>query len=264
MNIAFLAPAPLLASRACANLGGNQLNTRPPISARKSHAKACPVRMSVSPPAPEILDGPFEGRYGSWYLTQHDADTVKIYRVALCVMAACTTISTGLALTQSQVSAQIYDVLFLVSTGAFGVALKNIHIYMKPLHKTLNFLYAAGLAGALGLLASPVTEHAIVSQTYQHPTLLLAIGWQFVALTGVFIKEAFCFGRLEALALIALTPILTGGHFLGVLGPDLEKAGALTYVLFFLIFCSRKIVQDVVDDLGDMSVFEHLAKGGQL
>ncbi len=85
------------------------------------------------------------------------------------------------------------------------------------------------LSGAIGsaavLLTSP--SHYLVATAYQDPQLLLACGWVFVALTGLFFKEWACFQRLEASALFALVPVLTGGHFLHILPSEVEKAGSV-------------------------------------
>ena len=49
-----------------------------------------------------------------------------------------------------------------------------------------------------------------LNSNVQRPELLLASGWVFVALTGLFFKEFACFQRWEASALFAILPILTG------------------------------------------------------
>ncbi|CAN8075911.1 unnamed protein product [Agarophyton chilense] len=205
----------------------------------------------------EIVEGPFEGMYGSWYLTRADVTDVQVYRVALGVMCLAHSASILLAISHTATPPYIYDILFAVSTGAFGVALAKIHIYMKPLHNSLKILWGAGLLGAATILA---TQHELVPLVYETPSLLLATGWQFVALTGVFVKEAFCFARTEAIGLAALTPILVGGHFLGILPQSAERFGGLAFVVLFLYFCVRKLTQVVKDDIGDMSVFQHMAK----
>lgn len=85
-----------------------------------------------------------------------------------------------------------------------------------------------------------------------------------MALTGLFFKEAACFGRVEAIALAVLVPVLTGGHFVGVLSEQMKVWGGGTFVALFVVFAIRKLLQERLDDVGDLSVFEHLAKGGEL
>lgn len=214
----------------------------------------------------KILEGPIPGKYGEWYLKQSDANGVFVYRVAVASMSLCMSAVAALAVTKgSDVPPYVYDALYFVNLASFGVALQTIHIYMKPLHNALKALWGLGLAASVALSLSPLLSgNGIVMETYNHPALLLAIGWQFVALTGLFIKEAACFGRFEAISLIFLIPFLAGGHFIGFLPASVETYGAIGFAAFFLLFSARKFMQPAKDDIGDMSVFEHLAKGGTL
>lgn len=214
----------------------------------------------------KILEGPIEGKFGEWYLRQSDANGVLTYRAAVASMAICMSASAALAVTKgADIPSSVYDALYFVNLASFGVALQTIHIYMKPLHNMLKVLWGLGLAASVGLSLSPLLSgNGLVMEVYNHPALLLAIGWQFVALTGLFIKEAACFGRIEAISLIFLVPFLAGGHFLGFLPHAVENYGAIGFAAFFLLFSARKFTQPAKDDIGDMSVFEHLAKGGTL
>lgn len=162
------------------------------------------------------------------------------------------------------VSPLFLDTLYFLDIAFFTVALRNIHIYMKPMHNMLHILNLAGLLGSLVLKVSPLLDHGLVVGLYERPALLLASGWWFVALTGLFFKEAACFGRVEAIALAVLVPVLTGGHFVGVLSEQMKVWGGGTFVALFVVFAIRKLLQERLDDVGDLSVFEHLAKGGEL
>lgn len=222
---------------------------------------------SDSARANTVVEGPFDGRYGQWNLTQEDVDGVKVYRTALGVCSAAVFAATAISVSGlMDVSPRLYDALFLVEAAAFGVALQTIHIYMKPMHNTLKALWGAGVAGAVALGISPLlSTGGLVTEVYAHPALLLAVGWQFVSLTGLFFKEAICFGRTEAIALTALLPILTGGHFLGVFPAGVEAGLALAFSSTFVFFAARKLfLQPALDDLGDKSIFDHLARGGEL
>lgn len=227
----------------------------------------CPPRMSSTPQSrrSQVLEGPFEGRFGTWYLTQGDADDVLVYRLCLLMMSVSTASMTALALTQGrQAPSQIYDIAALIAAAGFGGALQTIHIYVKPLHKMLKLLWAIGTGSGLALALSPLVENGLVETVFDKPSLLLSVGWSLVALTGLFVKEAFCFGRLEAILLIFLVPTLSGGHFIGVLPESAEKLGAVLFSALFVFFALRKFSQRATDDIGDMSVFDHLKKGGQL
>lgn len=232
---------------------------------QKGPAKMSGQASSKSARASKVIEGPFEGNFGTWYLTQGDADGVLIYRLCLLTMSVATATAGALALTVgTDISPRVYDALALLSALAFGGSLQTIHIYLKPMHNFLKVLWALGLAGGLALAASPLTGDGVVLTVFDKPALLLAIGWQFVALTGLFFKEAVCFHRLEANLLIALVPLLSGGHFLGALPADAERAGSAVFVALFLVFALRKFTQPARDDIGDMSVFNHLESGGSL
>lgn len=215
----------------------------------------------------KIVEGPFNGQFGSWNLTQGDVDDVQVYRSCLLACAGTSAAAIALALTVGlDAPPRLYDALALLSSIAFGGALQTIHIYARPLHTALKALWALGLAGGITLAISPLTATVqadgvaaagVMLSAYQHPALLLAFGWQFVALTGLFIKEAVCFGRTEALLLIALVPILSGGHFLNVLPMQTEQSGAILFSSLFLLFALRKFTQPATDDIGDMSVFQY-------
>ncbi len=125
-------------------------------------------------------------------------------------------------------------------------------------------------------------SHHLVSSTIQHPELLLASGWVFVALTGLFFKEFACFQRWEASILFGLVPVLTGGHFLRILPSNVEQAMAVvrtctllatrsakldSFLLLgqvlaatFVFFSCRKFGQPFKADIGDKTIFEYMAR----
>ena len=266
MNAAFILSTPL--SRAFLTPTSPHLHRHPlrPHPVRKRPRSPTPTLSANATNVDDpILEGPFKGAYGQWYLTKSEADGVTQYRAALSVMAASAISTALLALTNGHaIPSPAYDALYAIFTAAFGFSLQKIHIYARPLHKTLKALWTIAAAGAFGMLCSPQTSHSIVVAAYDNPLFLLAIGWQFVALTGLFIKEAFCFGNAEALALIALVPALSGGHFIHLLSVDVERYSLVILSVMFLIFAVRKFTQPAKEDIGDLSVFQHLAKGGQL
>lgn len=227
---------------------------------RTSRIRATPRMAQASEGrSSRVIGGPYKGVYGDWLLTQGDADGVLIYRSALLISAA----SAALGVTGAYFGATgtILDSLFALHTAAFGVALATIHIYMRPMHNALKALYAAGVIGAGVLLATGAGGDAgLVMTVVERPALLLAVGWQFVALTGVFFKESVCFGRVEALALTALLPVLAGGRFLGIVGGTAGEAALVAFVAGYLFFAIRKFGMEAKADLGDLSVFQHIEK----
>lgn len=209
--------------------------------------------------ANRVVGGPYKGMYGNWELTQGDVDGVTVYRASLLVSAMSTAL--GVAAINADIGNRaLFDALFGVHTVAFGVSLATIHIYMSSMHNTLKALYGLGVAGALALLAANVGGDAgLVMSVVEHPALMLAVGWQFVALTGLYIKEAMCFARIEAFALAALVPVITGGHFLGIVKGPLADGALIAFAAFYVFFAVRKFTQPSKDDLGDLSIFQHLA-----
>lgn len=197
-----------------------------------------------------IIGGPYAGQFGPWYLRQGDVDDVWAYRILLFLTAlqvaaipvvthlltsgggmssadglivlggaeagSTTSATTGL-------SSSIYDLLVLGASMTFGLSLRYIHIYLRPLHTALKVCWASGMVGAAVCV---LTLHSVAGAAVTHPMSLLASGWVLVALTGVFVKEAFCFRRGPALLLALLTPALAAGHFLHVLVADVDGAGS--------------------------------------
>lgn len=103
-------------------------------------------------------------------------------------------------------------------------------------------LWGSGVVGALAVLALDPSHH-LVTSTFEHAELLLASGWVFVALTGLFFKEFACFQRWEASALFAIVPLLTGGHFLHIVPSNIEHALAVALSSIFVFFAVRKFSQ---------------------
>ena len=222
-----------------------------------------------------VLSGPYEGRFGEWYLTRADVDEVRAYRQGMAVTAAAAAVAAVALLAEvagSPVSGVVRDAAYWLGVVGLGRALQNIHIYLAPIHRLLKALYTVGVGGSavvtLVLNAQSVAGgHGLVSLAEwlaQHPIGWVAgAGWCFVALTGIFFKEAFCFGRAEALGLTVLTPLLVGGHFVGLWRTAGEPAAATVAVvaaLLFGVFAVHKFEQPVLDDLGDKSVFEYLRR----
>ncbi|EKX53450.1 hypothetical protein GUITHDRAFT_161052 [Guillardia theta CCMP2712] len=210
-----------------------------------------------------VVEGPFEGQFGTWFVDQDDAVEVLTYRLSLVGAALATVTGVGMAVLPNFVQAQppstaALDAMAVLFLASFGVSLKTIHIYMKPMHNMLKALWAGGALGSLAVfVAGP--NHSLVKDCFEHSEFLLASGWAFVALTGLFFKEFACFQRWEASALFAGLPILTGGHFLHLLSEDVEKGLAVMFATVFVFFAARKFDQPLKADIGDKSIFEYLA-----
>jgi len=236
-------------------------------------------RLSLSPNSfkssqneDKVLGGPYAGAFGEWFLTEADVREVRAYRagMALVTLAAVTAVGAAwltsgngeLPLDLAQLrSTAFVEALYWSGVAGLGIALHYIHIYLKPLHRALQYLLG------FGILTSALSEWMVWTNTHdlyvhwliQHPVgVLTGAGWVAAALTGVFFKEAFCFRRAEASVLAMLVPVLVGGHFLGWWSTASGNSGlALSTVvaIFMTVFSLRKFVQNIRDDLGDKSVF---------
>ncbi len=203
----------------------------------------------------------YNGQFGEFSITQDDRQGVRIYRGALLVAALCGGLGTLATLNSLVLPFAALTVLYAGFSIALGVALRMIHIYLKLLHRALQLCWAIGTAAALGCAAIGFQQQqSFMLYVSQHPLSILGLGFTFVALTGIFFKEAFCFNRLETKLLVAIVPTLLLGHLLGLLPLDWEKSLLTAWAVLFLIFALRKCFQNIPDDIGDKSVFEYLEK----
>jgi uncharacterized integral membrane protein len=83
-------------------------------------------------------------------------------------------------------------------------------------------------------------------------------------LTGLFVKEAFCFNRWQAKLLILVVPSLLLGHWLGLLPVVSEKTLLGIWASIFLWFVLDKDFQSIPPDVGDKTVFDYLKQSKQL
>lgn len=200
----------------------------------------------------------YQGQFGEFTLTKADRLGVVVYRGALLGSALC--FATGaiavLAGFTSPVFLQGLTVLFAGFCLALGISLATIHIYMAALHRALQIFWAFGCAATLWVsLQSP---EPLAIAVYQRPILLLGIGFVFVALTGIFFKEAFCFNRLETKFLTLIVPTLLLGHLFHWLPVTVEKGLLGSWAVLFLVFGFRKLFQPIPHDVGDKTVFAYL------
>lgn len=200
----------------------------------------------------------YQGHFGDFQVTKQDRIGVVVYRGALLVAALSVAIATLLILTWGPQSfvLKTLTVLSLSFCAAMGVSLATIHIYMAPLHRALQLFWAVGTGAALWVSLRNAEPLAVA--VYNHPPNLMAVGWVFVALTGLFFKEAFCFNRLETKFLTFIVPILLLGHWLQILPLTAERTLLGAWAVLFLIFALRKVVQPIPPDIGDKSVFTYL------
>lgn len=200
----------------------------------------------------------YQGHYGPFTITKEDRTGVIIYRTGLMVAALCLAIGTILISLDSNypMLGQILTGLYVVFSLALGVSLAVIHIYMVILHRFLQLCWLLGVIASISI-AFTSTEPLVIA-VYNHPIFLYGIGFTFVALTGIYFKEAFCFNRLETKILTPLVPLLLLGHLWGLLSGFQEQVLLGVWSLLFCAFALRKTSQEIPDDIGDKSVFDYL------
>jgi uncharacterized integral membrane protein len=182
---------------------------------------------------------------------------VALYRGGLTVAAVALLLCTAIGLISPPDAAfswKIGDLLAFAGAAGLGVSLWFIHIYVTPLKRFVQVLWAVGVASALILAIKEDTS--VVRQVITNPVTVWGVGPFFAAVTGVAFKEGLCYGKFEAAALFFVTPILLLGHLTGWVPPDGQKALLVVFTALFSIFAARKYTQKLEDDLGDKSVFE--------
>ncbi|MEA5447713.1 DUF2301 domain-containing membrane protein [Leptolyngbya sp. CCNP1308] len=211
--------------------------------------------MNETPLPPPVI---YTGQFGDYTITQSDRRGVVLYRSGLMVAAVAFGLGTVLALgfNQNPGLVQAISVLYTLFWLGLGLSLATIHIYLVPLHRLLQGVWLVG--GLASLIFSHAIDGPLAQTVVDTPGVLWGIGFTFVALTGIFFKEAFCFDRLETKLLTLLVPLLLLGHLFDVL-PWAAKQGLLAaWAVLFGVFALRKAVQPLVPDIGDKSVFVYL------
>ncbi len=203
--------------------------------------------------APDQHLGPYAGQFGSYTITPQDLQGVRLYRLGLGLAALALAIATGLSFVPSPGHLAIIDLCYGLGWLALGLSLATIHIYMVSLHRLLQGFW---LVGGVASLALAYTGPGPLAQTVvDHPQALWGVGFSFAALTGIYLKEAFCFDRFTSKLLTPLVPLLLLGHLVGML-PRLAEQTLLTlWAGLFLLFVWGKLGQPLVPDIGDKSVF---------
>ncbi len=206
--------------------------------------------------------GVYQGQFGQYTITPEDLKGVKIYRTGLILSALSFALGSGLILGRGATSLTLtlLTPLFTLFCLGLGISLITIHIYLIPLHRFLQVCWGIGTITAIILSIS--CQDPLALCVYQTPLTLLGIGFMFVALTGIYFKEAFCFNRLETKLLTPLVPVLLLGHLLGIFSVEIEQALLGIWAGLFIIFALRKSLQPLIPDIGDKSVFTYLKQQG--
>jgi uncharacterized integral membrane protein len=201
----------------------------------------------------------YQGQFGEFTINQSDRTGVIIYRAGLMVAALSFAIGSALVLLNGNSTVvNALTPLYICFSLALGVSLFTIHIYMAVLHRLLQIFWAIGSIASVAVALS--SSEPLALTVYHQPITLLGIGFTFVALTGIYFKEAFCFNRLETKVLTLTVPLLLLGHLIGILPTQLEQVLLGVWAILFLVFAIRKAIQAIPPDIGDKSVFAYLKK----
>jgi uncharacterized integral membrane protein len=204
----------------------------------------------MTEPAPET----YEGAYGPFTITAADRREVLGYRLALLLVAVA---QAGLLAQWRWLGPERLWPWLLPLAAGLGLALRWIHIYLRPLHRALQLFWLLGCLGLL-VLAVVVGPDRMALTVATDARWIWAIGPLFAALAGIGFKEFFCFRRPEAIGVTLLLPLALLGRLSGVLG-----AGACGLLLaleaaLLLLLTLRKFPMPAAADVGDKSVFAYL------
>ncbi len=200
----------------------------------------------------------YQGQFGEFTITDADRREVLIYRGGLAITALCFALGVAAVLWQGSdpTVLQGLDLLYGLFCVALGISLSVIHIYLALLHRALQIAWLIGCGAAVLIRVQTAQPLALI--VLEHPISLWGLGFTFVALTGIFFKEAFCFDRFETKVLTPLVPLTILGHLSGWLPIVAEQILLGSWAILFLIFALRKGIQAIPPDIGDKSVFAYL------
>jgi uncharacterized integral membrane protein len=195
-----------------------------------------------------------QGRFGTYTITRADRQGVLAYRLALLAIAL--TFAAGVLVTVVGAPGTLLNFLWIGFCLALAVALATVHIYMVLLHRTLWLLWAIGSLGSLVLAF--LRPEPLFPGAWNDPLALVISGFVFAALTGLSIKESFCFGWWETALTALVLPVLILGHLFGLIGPAVAAVLATLAALALLSVAVRKFSTPVGEDIGDKTVHAYL------
>jgi uncharacterized integral membrane protein len=216
--------------------------------------QAADAASGAHPKAPASGDPVHQGVYGPFTITAADRREVLGYRLSLLVAALA---QLALLAQWHWLGGEQLWPWLLPLAGGLGLALRWIHIYLRPLHRALQAFWLLGCAGlvALAVQAGP---GAMAATLEADGRWLWAIGPLFAALAGIGFKEFFCFQRPEAIGVTLLLPAALLGHLSGLLAPELVGRLLALEAALLVVLCLRKFPMPAAADVGDKSVFAHL------
>ncbi|WP_218079285.1 DUF2301 domain-containing membrane protein [Anthocerotibacter panamensis] len=205
------------------------------------------------------MDTTYQGQFGPYTITPEDRNEVRIYRSAWAVMAGSAALGVAWLLVGLPVPALTW--IYAVFCLGLGVALWVVHIYMRVLHRVLQGFWGIGVVVSVALALW--AEEPLALAVYHNPATIWGVGFVFAALTGLLIKETFCFRWATSTLLVPLLPLLLLSHLLGMLNSNVGTVGLVVVAVLLLILAGRKAFQPLDPDIGDKSVFAYLKEQRQ-
>ncbi|CAA7400498.1 unnamed protein product [Spirodela intermedia] len=204
----------------------------------------------------------YQGVYGPWTVDSSDVLEVILYRTGLVTAAASFVVAASSAYLPEvsflkDVIRSNVDLLYATGAGGLGLSLFLIHIYVTPIKRFLQLLWAVGVLGSLGTylsLAQPESE-SLIEYVVNNPGAVWLVGPLFASLTGLVFKEGLCYGKLEAGLLTFVIPTLLLGHLTNLMDGEVKLGLMGVWMALFVVFAARKFTQPIKDDIGDKSVF---------
>lgn len=196
----------------------------------------------------------YQGRFGEYTITAADRRGVLAYRLAL--LAVAVSLAVGTLATLTGASPWVATLAYAVFCLALGTSIATIHIYMLSLHRALWALWSIGSMASLGL--AWLRPFPLATTAYNEPAGLVAVGLVCAALTGICIKESFCFGWWETVLTAFALPLLLLGHLFGLLSVSIEAGLLGIAALALLSVAVRKFFAPMPDDIGDKTVHAYV------
>ena len=222
-------------------------------SVEATTAKKTEETTTLEEEAPPLL---YDGHYGQWSVSRADEVEVWAYRIALSLSCFG---ALGVAAGYASGKDFLINPSYFVGASGLGVALVLVHMYVTPIKRAMQAMYAVGLVGSIGIAATQSGESGgganVLEFVRDHPSAMWLVGPMFASFTGLAFKEGACYGKPEAFALFLLTPIMCLGHLTGLASGEAETFLVASWMFGFCVFAGRKYTQEVKDDIGDKSVF---------
>ncbi|XP_072998871.1 uncharacterized protein [Typha latifolia] len=194
----------------------------------------------------------YRGAYGPWTVDPSDVREVVLYRSGLVTAATSFVIAASAAFLPEgnivgDIIRQDIDLLYVIGASGLGLSLFLIHIYVTPIKRFLQALWAIGVLGSIGTYATLAQPHneSLVQYAIDNPAALWLIGPLFAALTGLVFKEGLCYGKLEAGVLTFVIPGLLLGHLSSLMDNGTKLSLLGLWMALFLVFAARKFQQPI-------------------